>query len=136
MSWAEVKKINSDLSTPLNEFIENKMRYVTSDNTLHVITNGFYVSKGHEDTLFTKTMKHPGVLKLAITKDDNFSMDVYIYKNDEKIITKNLESDGSYYTEDFEFEKGDNIRISAYSRYSSGRITYMGLRGMVAFGDF
>lgn len=136
MSWAEVKKINSDLSTPLNEFIENKMRYVTSDNTLHVITNGFYVPKGHEDTLFTKTMKHPGVLKLAIIKDTGFSTDVYIYKNDEKIITKTLLSDGSHYTADFEFEKGDNIRITAYSRYSSGMITYMGLCGMVAFGDF
>ena len=136
MSWAEVKKINSDLSTPLNEFIENKMRYVASDNTLHVITNGFVVVKGTEYTLFTKKMKHPGVLKLAITKDDNFSMDVYIYKNDKKIITKDLLSDGSYYTADFGFEKGDNIRITAYSRNSSGRITYMGLCGMVAFGDF
>ena len=136
MSWAEVKKINSDLSTPLNEFIENKMRYVASDNTLHVITNGFVVVKGTEDTLFTKKMKHPGVLRLAITKDTNFGMDLYIYKNDEKIITKTLSSSGSYYTEDFEFEKGDNIRITAYSRNSSGRITYMGLRGMVAFGDF
>lgn len=136
MSWAEVKKINSDLSTPLNEFIENKMRYVTSDNTLHVITNGFYVVKETEDTLFTKKMKHPGVLRLDIRKDTDFSMDVYIYKNDEKIITKNLSSSGSYYTEYFEFEKGDNIRISAYSRYSNGKITYMGLCGMVAFGDF
>ena len=136
MSWAEVKKINSDLSTPLNEFIENKMRYVASDNTLHVITNGFVVVHGTEDTLFTKKMKHPGVLRLDIRKDTDFSMDVYIYKNDEKIITKTLSSSGSYYTEDFEFEKGDNIRISAYSRSSNGRITYMGLRGMVAFGDF
>ena len=136
MSSAEVKKINSDLSTPLNECIENKMRYVASDNTLHVITNGFYVSKDHEDTIFTKTMKHPGVLRLAISKDTGFSTDVYIYKNDKKIITKDLLSDGWYYTADFGFEKGDNIRITAYSRYSSGNITYMGLRGMVVFGDF
>lgn len=136
MSWAEVKKINSDLSTPLNEFIENKMRYVSSDNTLHVITNGFVVDMGNEDTLFTKIMKHPGVLRLDIRKDTDFSLDVYIYKNDEKIITKTLSSSGSYYTENFEFEKGDNIRITAYSRYSNGQITYMGLCGMVAFGDF
>lgn len=135
MSWAEVIKINSDLSTPLNEFIENKMRYVASDNTLHVITNGFPVVSGTEDTLFTKKMKHPGVLRLDIRKDTDFSMDVYIYKNDAKIITKNLSSSGSYYTEYFEFEKGDNIRITAYSR-SNGKITYMGLCGMVAFGDF
>ena len=65
--------------------------------------------KTHEVMLSTSVFNKFTSSNYLITKDDNFSMDVYIYKNDEKIITKTLSSSGSYYTEDFEFEKFKNM---------------------------
>ena len=136
MSWGKVKKINSDLSVPLNELIENKMRYVTSDNTLYVITNGVLITQHTEEELLTKTMKHPGVLDLRLTKDNDFSMYLHIYKNDELIIKRFCEDTISSVSVNFGFEKNDIIKIVVKGNYKVGDVTYMGLNGMVAFGDF
>lgn len=134
MSWAEVLKINSDTSTPLNEFIENKMRYISSDNVLSVIANDVYVGTS-EKTFLTKTIKHPGVLKVQIYKETGFAVNVFVYRNETKILTVECDSKGMNYSGYFEFGKDDVIKITAKAS-STGGTVIINLCGMVAFGDF
>lgn len=134
MSWAEVSRINSDVSTPLNEFIENKMRYVSSDNIISVVDSDATASTS-ETTHLNKIMKHSGVLSVALEKPTTLSMSLYVYKNNEKIATLSADA-GTNYTLPFEFEKNDIIKITTKKNSGSGRITRISLRGMVAFGDF
>lgn len=135
MSWAEVLKINSDTLTPLNELIENKMRYVSSENVISVVDSNATASTTEKTHLNNKVMKHPGVLSVKIVKPNTLSVELYVYKNDEKIVT--IEADtGSTYTAPFEFEKNDVIKITTKKKSGSGNIEYISLLGMVAFGDF
>lgn len=133
MSWAEVKKINSDLSTPLNELIENKMRYITSDNVISVIGTSTSISVT-EKTLLEKKMKYPGVLSLRIYRP-SVNAYAYVYKNGVKILTITAESNASY-TEPFEFNKDDIIKVAVRSVTGNGNIPSVTILGMVAFGDF
>lgn len=135
MSWAEVKKINSNPLMPLDEFIESKMRYIASDNVLSVIANNIYLSKSEKEFL-TKSMKHPGVLNVQISKQTGFAMNLFVYRNGTKILTIECESNGTSYSGNFEFDKGDVIKITAKAPSSGGMISFINLRGMVAFGDF
>ena len=133
MSWAEVLKINSDTSTPLNEFIESKMRYISSENVISVIDTDILITTT-EKNIFQKDMKHSGVLSLQISKPTVRAY-IYIYKNNNKILTITAESN-AFYTKPFEFEKNDNIRIAVRSVSGSGYISHANILGMVAFGDF
>ena len=133
MSWAEVLKINSDTSTPLNEFIESKMRYISSDNVISVIDTDIGITTT-EKNIFQKDMKHSGVLSLQIIKPTVRAY-IYIYKNNNIILTSTAESNVSY-TKPFEFEKNDNIRIAVRSVSGAGYISNAKILGMVAFGDF
>ena len=94
MSWAEVKKINSDLSTPLNELIDSKMRYITSDNVISVIGTSTTITIS-EKILLEKKMKYPGVLSLRIYKP-SVNAYAYVYKNDVKILTITAESNATF----------------------------------------
>lgn len=134
MSWAEVMKINSDMSTPLNELFQNSMRYVSSDNVISVVASNVYVSTTTK-VFLTKIMNHAGVLKLRLIKDSNLNIYVYVDKNNERILTMTANS-GSTYSAEFEFAKGDEIKISARAITGSGDIESISLLGMVAFGDF
>lgn len=46
MSWAEVKKINSDMTTPLDQLFKNSFYLYASDNTLAAITKDFATRYG------------------------------------------------------------------------------------------
>lgn len=46
MSWAEVKKINSDMTTPLDQLFKNSFYLYASDNTLAAITRDFATRYG------------------------------------------------------------------------------------------
>ena len=46
MSWAEVKKINSDMTTPLDQLFKNSFYLYASDNTLAAITRDFATRHG------------------------------------------------------------------------------------------
>ena len=133
MSWAEVLKINSDTSTPLNEFIESKMRYISSENVISVIDTDIIINTT-EKNIFQKDMKHSGVLSLQIS-NPTVRAYIYIHKNNNKILTITAESN-AFYTKPFEFEKNDNIRIAVRSVSGAGYISNAKILGMVAFGDF
>ena len=135
MSWAEVLKINSDTSTPLNEFIESKMRYVSSENVISVVDSNVTASTTEKTHLNNKVMKHPGVLSVKIVKPTTLSVELYVYKNNEKIVTIDAVK-GTIYTAPFEFEKNDIIKMTTKKEFGSGTIDYISLLGMVAFGDF
>ena len=81
-------------------------------------------------------MKHPGALDLRLTKKNDFLMYLYIYKNDEKIITKDCDKTTTSVSVNFGFEKNDIIKIAIKARHEAGYVTYVGLNGMVALGDF
>ena len=46
MSWAEEKKINSDMTTPLDQLFKNSFYLYASDNTLAAITGDFASNHG------------------------------------------------------------------------------------------
>lgn len=53
MSWGEVKKINSDMSTSLDKLIIGNKKLTASDGTLAVILSG---TKSTDDTVFSITL--------------------------------------------------------------------------------
>lgn len=129
MSWAEVFKIE--------DFIDDKMRYVSSENIISVIGTDIFPSTTEKTHLDGKVMKYPGVLTVKITKDSDLHVDVYVYKNGEKMTTIQA-TDGSLYSAPFEFNKNDVIKITIKRTNSatSKKINNISLLGMVAFGDF
>lgn len=129
MSWAEVFKIE--------DFIDDKMRYVSSENAISVIGTDVFPSTSEKTYLDDKVMKHPGVLTVKIVKDSDLHVDVYVYKNGEKMTTIQA-ADGSSYSAPFEFNKNDVIKITIKRTNSatSKKINNISLLGMVAFGDF
>jgi hypothetical protein len=49
VSWAEVKKINSDMGTPLNKLFEDSITLISDDSHIyHLFETNYYQSNGNE----------------------------------------------------------------------------------------
>lgn len=73
MSWGKVKKINSDMSMPLNELIKGEKVFCASSNTIAIS-----VSKS---ALYSFTPKLDGVIRFFsnVTKNNDNAATVYMY---------------------------------------------------------
>ena len=134
--------LNSTLGTkdfkPLNELIndliESKIRYISSDNVISVLGSNISLNTTEKE-LLTKTMKHDGVLSVRIIKPNDFDVYVYVDKNNERILSL-FAGAGTVYSSEFEFSKDDEIKISARAQDKYGVVESISLLGMASFGDF
>jgi hypothetical protein len=105
---------------------------------LSVVANDLPIYSS-SNALWSKTMKHPGVLNIAIRQSQGSATNLYVLKNGTRILNISCTLHDSTYIDDFEFDKGDVIEIQVSKANPTGTtpvISYIKLRGMIAFGDF
>lgn len=124
MSWAEMSRINSDLTTPLNELIENSYYLYASDNTLTEVHNQEISSPNSWLTVKTVTARYKGALRLAVATQTKNSTggSIRLTINDVTRIswTDSGGSSGSptshEHKVDFSVNAGDVIKIEGMNR--------------------
>lgn len=135
--------LNNDPSQPLNEQVangfadfqkwyENNMKFVANDTVLKVIATDQYVRLS-ETQLFSKEMPHSGTLGISFEKDNDFTGEVLVYRNNSRILS--VGGYASIYKGYFSFEKGDDITITVKATNQPGYARSIGILGMVSISD-
>lgn len=127
MSWAEVKKINSDLSKPLNEFIAEYM-----ESKIHYVANADYTLT--DDKTYEFTAKYSGTLKCVVDGGSSNSFyKITIYKNGEEVTSV---SNTYYCSAVVACKKDDVITAKIKQKNTSSEISYyITVQAALQFGD-
>lgn len=114
MSWAEVKKINSDLSTPLDKLFKDSFYLYASDNTLFVVTNSEKAELSSK-VLMNKTLNYGGCIRLSGKLISNYNRHCVLTLRINGVVKATfINGNGDVLTpfsEDFSVQKGDEISI-------------------------
>lgn len=127
MSWAEVIKINSDMSTPLNEFFIKNSHIYTSENILsstNSTNNKIKVNYGGACKVYVNTLK---------SASGGSSVKFKVYKNNSEIETRKVTAPAIEYV-NIGVNAGDTISISDTSTGASGYISDWGICGSIGLG--
>ena len=142
MSWAEVKKINSDMSVSLDELFKNSMRIYNSDTLLiKEVYNGSVQFVYLTDTPVggSYTMLYPGVVTIKCIYQHSLSGgEVRVFVNGVKVSTLDISSDViAPVLTNIEVQRGNVITFSTYSRNSGSfaKTINLSINGFVGLGN-
>ena len=116
MSWAEVKKINSDMTTPLDRLFKNSFYLYASDNTLAAITGDFAANHGSIKVNYDGACRVKlSLVNTSSTTGETATYSVKVNGIDKAHITKLLTggSSGEAYV-DISINKNDIITCERY----------------------
>lgn len=134
MSWAEVKKINSDMLTPLDRLFKNSFYLYASDNTLAAITKypmERSIKVKYDGACRVKLLLHNG----SSTRGDSIEISVKVNGTHKAYITGELVAgaSGEAYV-DISVNKNDVITIEEVSISSHINVSAFNLCGTIGVG--